>query len=877
MAETQVRQIKIMVDARDSKGQLLSIQKGISGLNRSVKETTASVASFRNIFLGIQGINIAGFGLGSLVDSLGQVQKLGDRLKVLGGETESVGKTFESLTGLANENRISIEDTATAYTRLSLSINDLGASTEAVLGLTDLLQKTFRISGSTTAEATSATIQLSQALASGQLRGAELRSVLEANALVGDILAKSLGTTRGELIKFAEKRGGISAAEFLKAVSDNADDLNSKAKALQPTIREALTSNFNTLRVELFKLNEEFRLTEKAVSLIDFAFRNIDLAAVGVSVFAIYKAFGLATTAVLAFNGAILTLAASPVVGFLVKAGIYISGITVSAAAAAAALGLLAGGFATALLFSEDFRGSIAELGGAIKDRISQALMTQEELNDIADYRSSLRDATNETRVYGISQSELEKSLLNTAIGFRNGSVETLVYNKSLLGTSASTEKVLTDTEKFQKALFDFANGLDEASKKTFDYDARLAGLNEQYLKDKNVTNYAKALKSLDIEKLTLDFRTGKVNLEEYNKRLNEINFGKSLSRAKERANDLKELNDQFTMFGDVLKYSKALDELNLTRSISDFEEGRKSLQDLNKDFRDQSVKDANRAYSDLSITLTELNATTRQLTIDELNEQFRTGTIDVYEYNRQLTETSEKFQPGSALFTGTANYIKQAGTISQNIANGITNTFGTLEDFFVDFTKTGKFAFRDFAISVLDDLNRIIIRSLIIRPLAEGILGSIGGAGGAGAAPSTESSGFQSSFGNGNYSFKANGGAYNKGVEFFANGGVFDSPTMFGTRGGLGVLGEAGPEAILPLKRQSNGQLGVQAEANQANVTVNIINQSGNEVQQRETTNARGDKILEVLILGTVKEGFAGGSFDKQLKQQYGLNRRGA
>lgn len=61
---------------------------------------------------------------------------------------------------------------------------------------------------------------------------------------------------------------------------------------------------------------------------------------------------------------------------------------------------------------------------------------------------------------------------------------------------------------------------------------------------------------------------------------------------------------------------------------------------------------------------------------------------------------------------------------------------------------------------------------------------------------------------------FNANGNAFNQsGVMAFANGGVVSSATPFSFGGGkLGVMGEAGPEAILPLKRGPNGQLGVQA-----------------------------------------------------------------
>lgn len=72
-----------------------------------------------------------------------------------------------------------------------------------------------------------------------------------------------------------------------------------------------------------------------------------------------------------------------------------------------------------------------------------------------------------------------------------------------------------------------------------------------------------------------------------------------------------------------------------------------------------------------------------------------------------------------------------------------------------------------------------------------------------------------------------ANGGAFFNGrpVEAFANGGIFDRPTAFGMSGGrLGVMGEAGPEAIMPLERGPDGRLGVRASG-------------GNSVQNNQLT----------------------------------------
>ncbi len=71
-----------------------------------------------------------------------------------------------------------------------------------------------------------------------------------------------------------------------------------------------------------------------------------------------------------------------------------------------------------------------------------------------------------------------------------------------------------------------------------------------------------------------------------------------------------------------------------------------------------------------------------------------------------------------------------------------------------------------------------------------------------------------------------ANGGAFTQGrVTPFANGGVVSGPVMFPMRGGRGLMGEAGPEAIMPLSRGADGRLGVRMEGGgrPVNVVMNI------------------------------------------------------
>jgi len=73
--------------------------------------------------------------------------------------------------------------------------------------------------------------------------------------------------------------------------------------------------------------------------------------------------------------------------------------------------------------------------------------------------------------------------------------------------------------------------------------------------------------------------------------------------------------------------------------------------------------------------------------------------------------------------------------------------------------------------------------------------------------------------------SIAAKGNVYSGGqeVQAFAKGGVVSSPTLFPmANGGTGLMGEAGAEAVMPLRRTSNGRLGVEASGASPNITIN-------------------------------------------------------
>ena len=84
-----------------------------------------------------------------------------------------------------------------------------------------------------------------------------------------------------------------------------------------------------------------------------------------------------------------------------------------------------------------------------------------------------------------------------------------------------------------------------------------------------------------------------------------------------------------------------------------------------------------------------------------------------------------------------------------------------------------------------------------------------------------------------------AQGGAFSAGkVRAFAKGGVITGPTTFPMRGGTGLMGEAGPEAIMPLTRGADGALGVKAQggAGGVNVTINIATKDADSFRRSQS-----------------------------------------
>jgi phage-related minor tail protein len=181
----------------------------------------------------------------------------------------------------------------------------------------------------------------------------------------------------------------------------------------------------------------------------------------------------------------------------------------------------------------------------------------------------------------------------------------------------------------------------------------------------------------------------------------------------------------------------------------------------------------------------------TMQEQLQALESQLGSSVSMVAAFDGELARMRE-----TMVFTG-----REVNTLSSGISGGLRKAFDGL---IFDGMKLND-ALKTVANTIVDTIYAIAIKPVtgaLGGFLAQGISGITGGG----------------------MPFAA-GGAFSQGkVMPFAKGGIVGGPTNFPMRGGRGLMGEAGPEAIMPLARGPDGKLGVQAGGGRSvNVVMNI------------------------------------------------------
>ena len=203
------------------------------------------------------------------------------RLSIFSDGTLQAAQNQEALYQSARDARTSVEALNTLFVRVTPAINDMGRAQADALRVTELTSKALAIQGSTTQETLASTIQFSQALASGVLRGDELRSMLESSPMLLRYIAQNLeidgkiGVAFGQL-RLLGQEGKLSAEAIVEALLRAGDQIEGDFLNAPRTAQQAWQVLQDTVTRTVGQISTATGLQSAVFNFFDGLSRRLD-------------------------------------------------------------------------------------------------------------------------------------------------------------------------------------------------------------------------------------------------------------------------------------------------------------------------------------------------------------------------------------------------------------------------------------------------------------------------------------------------------------------------------------------------------------------------------------------------------------------------
>ncbi|EOT1164816.1 phage tail tape measure protein [Cronobacter turicensis] len=231
-----------------------------------------------------------------------------------------------------------------------------------------------------------------------------------------------------------------------------------------------------------------------------------------------------------------------------------------------------------------------------------------------------------------------------------------------------------------------------------------------------------------------------------------------------------------------------------------------------------------------------------------------RQSALDALDKKYQQAKASE-LDWRAGVSAGLADWMDNVSNIAGTVSQGITSTMDSALDNVSAMLVGNKASWKDWGLSVLQTISKVALQMAVVNAMGGGSSGSglfgslLGGiAGGiAGGAAGDGNAGMAIQNYGSSFKFNAKGGVYSSADLSSYSGSVVNTPTFFAFAKGAGVMGEAGPEAIMPLTRDATGRLGVKALGSGTqggagvSVSIGTINFTGGTGGAQGNANAAG------------------------------------
>jgi len=815
-------EIKVVIGADGARLER-ELKKANVAVEKFSQAGEAASAGIGSAFSGLAGLIGSAFAVSSLVKTADAYTMIEGRLKLVTSSAAELAAVQSEIYTISQETRSSYTETAGVYSRFAQATKDIGMGQHELLEMTKTLNQAFVVSGASTAEASAAMLQLSQAFSSGVLRGEEFNSISEQGGRIIQMLTDHLGVSRGELRAMA-KDGKLTADVLRDAIGAGAEKVNAEFGKMSPTVGQSMQVLQNAFGSVVDWANDSTGATKGlAATIIDFAGVVEDIP----------QSFSGALEAVKKYNDDLIALA-----GLLGAA--KLAQLALNLAVKASPYGLAA----TALVILNEALREFDLNIGSINSKWKAYDQSMGILTGRLDEFGNKIDPQKKR----IADLKAEIELLNNSIsaGTTAGKGKKWYEFRFFDDPQAEKQHIADVVEKI-KTLSAELVGLEEAATKgEKDKEAAVAAVIKEIQKKKLITTTADEDESI-AAKAEAASKAARLKAEK-----EAYAFRMAALEETQRKEQLQVgIVDQIIAAEEELKMAMMSESEQRIYAIEQEYDGYQKLID--------QIVAAGDATEEWGVKSRAILGVRMQEDLEALEALKNKG-----------EDTADRMKDA---FTGWANNMASS---LNDVLWSADATFGSIAESFAKM------------------ITQMIIQIRIIEPLLNSVVqkggvwdmvaSSIGGLFGSGVASGTMSTteaynNTSSAWDASRFSLNAKGNVFStSGLAAYENSVVF-RPTIFPFARGIGLMGEAGAEAIVPLTRMNNGDLGVKAMGG-GNVTVNVINNSANSTATTsERSDGRGSRIIDVMI-DQIKSSIAGditrgdGAVPTAMAGTYGLNR---
>ena len=750
-------------------------RKAQESIREQTQQTGSAVSGLRRQFAGLLAGFTAAIAVREFVQTSDQLTNVRNRLRLVTESERELIQTQNELLAISERTRSSFDGTAAIFSRLAVSADELGTNNQELLAFTESLNQAIILSGASATEANAGLIQLSQGLASGALRGDELRSVLEQLPAVADVIAQELGVTRGELRELGTQ-GKITSDIILRAFANARGELADRFATTVPTVGQALQVLGTQATGLVGSFNDATGSSELLAKGILLLGENLETV----------------STIVLTFSGAIGARLALQAIPAAITA---LSGLSVATFAAGGAFTLAGGAvfiFAQRLQALREDIAAIEEANASLVEdakfgqlgaQISNAQREINQLNRQIAAGAERGVEASETQIARIAElkdriSDLRGEVRGQTADQRAAAAEAEAAAEAQAAQQAALDRQKKLLEEIQAPGRNFAalqedlgalleqnrisqeqfNIALQAGREAFErstaapqqadpFGDQLESIREQnqLLEDRNAQGQFVA-RALEIERqlraegveLTREQQSQLANLLLVQDQLTQAArdrqiFETEAQRIAARTQELEILaTTQAGARQEALLIEARLrargveltdDQVNRMQRLIEAQEELNTA--ANNEARIQGIRDELGAATELEQKLRDLEMIRQRE--PELAEAAGRAYRDLrLQQLDAATDLESGFQRAFLRIQQEAEDLAQVG---EDVVNVFANRAA---DAIADFVNTGKFNFRDFASSILQDITRIITRLLVVQALNAAINSFGGGGGGA-------------------------------------------------------------------------------------------------------------------------------------------------